>query len=94
MDNSEKIRYDLKNNTGRNRLKNVLLSRMDNIKNLGYKYENNIFKNTMSPSLFVEAKRNFILDKLEKMVFELIEDVKTIKISMNYTLPKRYKKIN
>lgn len=65
----------------------------DRILHRGYKYEGNIFKNTMSNFMFRDPVRSSILTYMEKVVFELIERVKQIKSHVNYVVDKnsRYK---
>ena len=69
-------------------------TRKDRILNKGYSYEGNIFRNTMSTIMFREEKRSGILDELEKIVFELIERVKTIKNHVHFTVGKNYRNRN
>lgn len=68
--------------------------RLDNIVNLGYNYKGNIFKNTLSKVILADVKRKGILDQFEKIIFECIESVKLIKVNMNYTFKKNYRKFN
>ena len=52
----------------------------DKLLNTGYSYEGNLFKNTMSTYMFLDPTRSGILAMMEKVVFQLIENVKTIKL--------------
>jgi hypothetical protein len=69
-------------------------SRMTRLKNTGYNYEGKIFEKTMSPMIFMDPTRKDILSAYEKIVFFLVEKVKSIKAFYNYTVPKDYKNLN
>lgn len=69
-------------------------SRHDKINNIGFDYEGNIFKRTMSGYLFQDEERAEILSRFEEIVFFLIEKVKLIKTFYNYTVSKNYRKLN
>jgi hypothetical protein len=69
-------------------------SRIEKINYLGYNYEGKILKRTLSNYLFRDPKRAEILQKLEEIVFFLVEKVKTIKTFYNFTVSKNYRKIN
>lgn len=69
-------------------------SRNEQINNLGFNYEGHIFKKTLSSYIFNDNVRAGILAQYEKILFFLIENVKTIKTFYNYTVPKNYRKIN
>lgn len=66
----------------------------DVIMHKGYAYENNIFRKTMSNFIFREEKRSNILARMEAVVFELVERVKSIKNHFNYVVPKNYRNKN
>ena len=64
----------------------------DNRTNIGYDYEGNIFKNTLSDlTLNGDSTRTSILASLETVVFRLIENTKDIRNFMNYMVPKNNK---
>lgn len=67
---------------------------LDDYKNLGFNYEGQIFKRTLSSAFFGDKKRVDILNEFEKMIFFLIEQVKNIKKAFNYTIDKDSNKIN
>jgi|CZCB01.1.fsa_nt_gi hypothetical protein len=67
---------------------------LDDYKNLGFNYEGQIFKRTLSSAFFGDKKRVDILNEFEKMIFFLIEQVKNIKKTFNYTIDKDSNKIN
>lgn len=66
----------------------------DVILHKGYSYEGNIFKQSMSKYMFTEEKRVGILVMMEKVVFELIERVKLIKIHFSYAHKKNTRTFN
>lgn len=68
--------------------------RMTRVKNTGFDYEGKIFQRSMSPYLFNDDTRKGILLEFEKMIFFLVEKVKSIKTFYNYTVPRDYTKIN
>lgn len=72
----------------------VAESRMTRLKNTGFDYKGKIFERTMSPYLFADDKRKDILNEFEKLIFFLVEKVKSIKTFYNYTVDKNYTNIN
>ncbi len=60
----------------------------------GYNYHGNIFSKTMSNVIFNDPKRTGILAKMEEVVFQLIENVKVIKLQYGYTMNKKYRNFN
>lgn len=68
--------------------------RNDRIENLGFDYQGKIFENTISKVITADPKRKKMLDKVEAILYELIESVKLIKTNINWTVKKDYKKIN
>jgi hypothetical protein len=66
----------------------------DDVKHVGYDFKDKIFKNTMSNVLWGEEKREGILAKMEAVLYELIQRVKTIKTHRNYAVGKNYRKFN
>jgi hypothetical protein len=69
-------------------------NQFNSISGTGYAYEGNIFKNTMSHLMFNEEKRAGILAQMEKVVFELIENTKSIKLMFGITMNKNYRDFN
>lgn len=62
--------------------------------NKGFDYKGQIFKRSMSNFLFRDEMRVSILEKMEDVMYELIERVKTIKNHFNYIVPKNYRHKN
>jgi hypothetical protein len=62
---------------------NILNHRNDKISNLGFNYKGKIFEKTLSKSLFRDFKRKKAIDKLDSLIYELIESVKRIKVHRN-----------
>lgn len=75
-------------------LYNFAENRMTRVKNTGFDYEGKIFQRTMSPYLFNDDTRKGILLEYEKLIYFLVEKVKSIKTFYNYTVPRDYKNIN
>ena len=73
---------------------NATYSRNEKLNGLGYQYKGNIFKRTMSSYLFKDPTRAGILEQFERVMYFLVEKVKTIRTYYNYTVPKDYTKIN
>lgn len=72
----------------------IAQNRKTSLKNTGFDYKGQIFKRSMSSYLFNDPKRAEILNKLEELVYFLIEEVKTIKTFYNYTVDKDDKSLN
>ncbi len=66
----------------------------DQIANKGFDYENNIFRRTMSKMIFLETKRTNILVYMEKVIYELIQRTKKIKIHFDFAKQKDYRDFN
>lgn len=69
-------------------------SSRNDIKNTGFDYQGKIFEKSMSSFLFREEKRAAILEQIEKIVYEMIEQVKDIKKTFDYRKEKKYRKFN
>jgi len=69
-------------------------SRVEKINNLGFNYEGKILRRTLSNYLYRDSARAGFLDQFERILFFLVEKVKTIKTYYNYTIPKDYRKFN
>lgn len=78
----KKSLYDIANN------------RLNELKNTGFDYEGKIFDRTLSPYIMSETQRREILSSYEKLIYFLVEKVKSIKTFYNYTVPRDYKHIN
>lgn len=66
----------------------------DNIANKGYDYEGKLFEKTMSKMLFFDSKRANILSYMEKVMHELIQRTKQIKIHFDFAKQKDYRDFN
>lgn len=66
----------------------------DNYRNLGYDYEHHILKNVISSELFANPVNDTPLRQIEKLIEELINAVKQIKLAYAYTYDKYAKNIN
>jgi len=64
----------------------------ENIKN-GFDYREQIFSRTMSTVMFRDPRKVEILNSIQKVVFALIESVKQIRNSINYTVPYNNKRV-
>ena len=69
-------------------------NRKNDIKHVGFDFRDQLFLRTMSNLLFREEKRAEILAFMEKVMVELIQQVKTIKTFFNYAVPKNYRDFN
>jgi hypothetical protein len=72
----------------------LLETRSDNRKNLGFKYEGQIFKRSMSSYMFLDPMRSAILAEYEKVFHFALEKVKSIKTFFNYSVDRDEKNIN
>jgi len=59
----------------------------------GFDYKENIFKKTMSNVIFRDPVKSSILKEMQRIIFALIESVKQIRNSFNYTVPKNNKRV-
>lgn len=59
----------------------------------GFDYKEQIFQRTMSNVIFRDPKRTEILGFLQRVVFALIESVKQIRNTFNYTVPFNNKRV-
>lgn len=60
----------------------------DNYKNLGYNYKQHILKNSISPELFGNPMNDPIFRQIEKLIENLIDAVKQIKLTYAWTYNK------
>lgn len=72
----------------------ILEHRNDRILHIGYDYRGKVLKRTLSKVMFIEKKREAILNEIEKIVDFLIDSVKHIKKAYNYALEKNYRDFN
>jgi hypothetical protein len=73
---------------------NISESILDDYKNLGYSYKNNLFRNSISSLYYLDERKIAILIEFEKMLFYLIERVKIIKKFRNFAVDKNSSNIN
>ena len=66
----------------------------DNYRNLGYNYEQHIFKNVLSPELFGNPINDILYRQLEILIEHLINAVKQIKLAYAFTYDKNAKNLN
>ncbi len=66
----------------------------DNYKNLGFDYKGNLFKKSVSSLFYTDERKIGILNEFEKMMYELVEQVKTIKKFRNFAIKKDSHNIN
>jgi hypothetical protein len=69
-------------------------NRMNITKNGGYKYEGNLFKNTLSKIIYRDPSKAMILDILDWLMSYVINHTKMIKRQINYTMPKDHTDFN
>jgi hypothetical protein len=72
----------------------VATNRLTRLKNTGFDYKDKIFEKSMSPLMFADPTRRSIIQEMEKMVYFMVEKVRTIKTFYNYTVDKDYNKLN
>ena len=68
--------------------------RKDNILHQGYSFRGNVLWKTLSNMFYKEDKRRNILMALEVCITYLIDQVKMIKKSYNFTFDKNYNSFN
>lgn len=56
----------------------------------GYDYRGKIFKNSLSRLIFFDKKRENIIQKIDEIWWQLIQKIKIIKKTFNYTVNKDY----
>lgn len=79
-------------NTERKSYHEFINTQNDKRNNIGFEYEGKIFERSMSRLVYNgDENRSYILAKIEKVVFTLIEKTKGIKNFINYTVPKNNK---
>lgn len=71
-----------------------IYERKEKRQNLGFNYKGQILKKTLSSQMFgAHPLLDYLLDQVEKIVYEWVEAVKQIKISVNPALDKYENKI-
>lgn len=66
----------------------------DDYRNLGYNYEGNIMHNVLSPEIFGNPLNDIPIRQIERMVENLINAVRKIKLHYAVTYDKNSKLIN
>lgn len=66
----------------------------DKYTSLGYDYHRNILKNVLSEEMFANPLNDSPYRQIERLVERLVDEVKQIKLSYAYALPKDSKLIN
>lgn len=66
----------------------------DNYKNLGYDYKKHILKNVVSPEMFGNPMNDNMFRQIEKLIENLIDAVKHIKLAYAYTYDKNDTHLN
>jgi hypothetical protein len=71
-----------------------IYERKEKRKNTGFNYKGQILKRTLSSQMFgAHPLLDYLLERVEKVVYEWVESVKQIKISANPALDKYENKI-
>lgn len=68
--------------------------RNDIIKNMGYDYRGAVLRNSLSKVMFIETKREGILNQIETIIDYLIDHVKNIKKQYNWTMDRKWRNFN
>lgn len=71
-----------------------LRHRNDIIENTGFAYQDVILKKSLSSVLYLEKKRELILNLMDWIFFNIVETVKDIKKSYNWNFEKEYNDFN
>lgn len=66
----------------------------DDYKNLGYDYEGNIMRNVLSPEIFGNPMNDIPMRQMERLIEELINAVRKIKLHFAITYDKNSRLIN
>ena len=66
----------------------------DHYTGLGYVYERNLLKNVVSQELFANPLNDIPMRQLERMIEDLVNKVKNIKLQYSIALPKNSKLLN
>ena len=72
----------------------ILEHRNDRILHLGFDYRGKVLKRSLAKIIFIEKKREAILNKIELVIDFMIDHVKSIKKAFNYKLEKKYRNFN
>jgi len=74
--------------------RNKLLHRNDKILHQGFDYRGKILSKSLSNVFYLDPKRQVILDYMDEALTYMIDHIKQIKKSFNWTLPKYYRDFN
>lgn len=66
----------------------------DNLENKGFKYEQHILQNVISPELAANPLNDISYRQIERLIEYLINSVRIIKLTYAYMFPKNSKLIN
>lgn len=66
----------------------------DNYTGLGYKYERNLLKNVVSEELFSNPLNDIPMRQIERLIENLVNQVKSIKLQYAVALDKNSKLLN
>lgn len=66
----------------------------DNYTGLGYKYERNLLKNVVSEELFANPLNDTPMRQIERLIENLVNQVKSIKLQFAIALDKNSKLLN
>lgn len=69
-------------------------NRNNRILNIGFDYRNQILRRSLSKYIYLERKREMILNKLEVLFTWMVEHIKNIKKTFNYSMDKKYRDFN
>lgn len=61
---------------------------------LGFDYREQIYKKSVSNIILADKKRNLIIQKMDKMICFLIDSVKNIKKTYNYSISRNSRDLN
>ena len=61
---------------------------------LGFDYREQIYKKSVSNKILADEKRNLIIQKMDKMICFLIDSVKNIKKTYNYSISRNSRDLN
>jgi hypothetical protein len=73
---------------------NRVRHRNDHILHVGFDYRGKILQKTLSNVFFLEAKREVLIESMDNVLSWMIDHIKMIKKTFNWTLPKYYRDFN
>jgi hypothetical protein len=66
----------------------------DDIKNVGFDYEGKLLKKSLSHEMYKDPTRADLISQWEKVLFEMVESIKTLKCVFDWRKPKNHRKFN